>query len=187
MATLNGSMDMEASHTDFADFRGEARVLISTDAGGEGLNLPPVMSLSISTCRGTRDAHRAAHRTRGSHRPEACRSRIELRLGRYSGAPRFGRSSRQNPPSSPKSSAWTKWRTPWIRPEVEPVFDELFVQSLAPGSHRGRMRQRGFAVARHAERNDPKQRSAGRAPRSGRRTGAPRRDHPAQFWPNAPS
>ena len=36
---LNGSMDMESRRQIQADFAAEARILISTDAGGEGLNL----------------------------------------------------------------------------------------------------------------------------------------------------
>lgn len=39
VATLNGSMDMDARKRVQDDFRLDARVLISTDAGGEGLNL----------------------------------------------------------------------------------------------------------------------------------------------------
>jgi superfamily II DNA or RNA helicase len=39
VVTLNGSMDLEARTTAQRSFAGEARILISTDAGGEGLNL----------------------------------------------------------------------------------------------------------------------------------------------------
>jgi superfamily II DNA or RNA helicase len=39
VATLNGSMDMDERKQAQDDFREHARVLISTDAGGEGLNL----------------------------------------------------------------------------------------------------------------------------------------------------
>ncbi|MCB1832519.1 MAG: DEAD/DEAH box helicase family protein [Geminicoccaceae bacterium] len=39
VATLNGGMDMEARTRTLQTFAGDARVLISTDAGGEGLNL----------------------------------------------------------------------------------------------------------------------------------------------------
>lgn len=39
VATLNGGMDMEARTRTLQIFAGDARVLISTDAGGEGLNL----------------------------------------------------------------------------------------------------------------------------------------------------
>jgi superfamily II DNA or RNA helicase len=39
VVTLNGSMDMDARKRVQDDFRLDARVLISTDAGGEGLNL----------------------------------------------------------------------------------------------------------------------------------------------------
>ncbi len=49
VATLNGSMDLEARTRAQQVFSKDVRVLISTDAGGEGLNLS-----STSTCRGTR-------------------------------------------------------------------------------------------------------------------------------------
>lgn len=39
VACLNGSMDMEQRRRVQQEFAGEARVLVSTDAGGEGLNL----------------------------------------------------------------------------------------------------------------------------------------------------
>ncbi len=39
VTTLNGSMDMDERRAVQAQFRGDIRVLISTDAGGEGLNL----------------------------------------------------------------------------------------------------------------------------------------------------
>ncbi|MHB9129932.1 MAG: DEAD/DEAH box helicase [Armatimonadota bacterium] len=39
VATLNGSMDLEERKAAQEDFRGPAQVLVSTDAGGEGLNL----------------------------------------------------------------------------------------------------------------------------------------------------
>ena len=39
VATLNGSMDMDERRAVQAEFRGDTRVLVSTDAGGEGLNL----------------------------------------------------------------------------------------------------------------------------------------------------
>jgi superfamily II DNA or RNA helicase len=39
VVTLNGGMDVEQRKTAQATFRGSARVLVSTDAGGEGLNL----------------------------------------------------------------------------------------------------------------------------------------------------
>ena len=39
VVTLNGSMDMDERKRAQTTFRGDARVLISTDAGGEGLNL----------------------------------------------------------------------------------------------------------------------------------------------------
>lgn len=39
VVTLNGSMDMEERKRAQDDFRSSARVLVSTDAGGEGLNL----------------------------------------------------------------------------------------------------------------------------------------------------
>lgn len=39
VATLNGSMDIDARTRTLRTFAGDARVLISTDAGGEGLNL----------------------------------------------------------------------------------------------------------------------------------------------------
>lgn len=39
VAILNGSMDMEDRKNVQEEFRGSARVLVSTDAGGEGLNL----------------------------------------------------------------------------------------------------------------------------------------------------
>ena len=39
IATLNGSMDMETRTRVQQSFAGESRILISTDAGGEGLNL----------------------------------------------------------------------------------------------------------------------------------------------------
>lgn len=39
VATLNGGMDMDARTRTLQTFAGDARVLISTDAGGEGLNL----------------------------------------------------------------------------------------------------------------------------------------------------
>jgi hypothetical protein len=39
VACLNGSMDMDERRKVQADFAGKARILVSTDAGGEGLNL----------------------------------------------------------------------------------------------------------------------------------------------------
>ncbi|HOL72959.1 MAG TPA: helicase-related protein [Bryobacteraceae bacterium] len=39
VACLNGSMDMEARKQVLQEFAGDVRILISTDAGGEGLNL----------------------------------------------------------------------------------------------------------------------------------------------------
>ena len=54
VACLNGSMDMEQRRRVQREFAGEARVLVSTDAGGEGSTFNSATSSSTTTCRGIR-------------------------------------------------------------------------------------------------------------------------------------
>lgn len=129
VATLNGGMDMEARTRTLQTFAGDARVLISTDAGGEGLNLQfchvivnfdmPWNPMRIEQRIGRVDRIGQKHVVRASnfvledtveHR---VRQVLEEKLAVI--AEEFG----VDKAADVMDSA-----------EVEPVFDELFVQSL---------------------------------------------------------
>lgn len=129
VATLNGSMDMESRTRTLQTFAGEARVLISTDAGGEGLNLQfchvivnfdmPWNPMRIEQRIGRVDRIGQKHVVRAlnfvledtvEHR---VRQVLEAKLAVI--AEEFG----VDKAADVMDSA-----------EVEPVFDELFVQSL---------------------------------------------------------
>ena len=129
VATLNGSMDMEARTRTLQTFAQDARVLISTDAGGEGLNLQfchvivnfdmPWNPMRIEQRIGRVDRIGQKHVVRAlnfvledtvEHR---VRQVLEEKLAVI--AEEFG----VDKAADVMDSA-----------EVEPVFDELFVQSL---------------------------------------------------------
>ena len=129
VATLNGGMDMEARGRTLQTFAAEARVLISTDAGGEGLNLQfchvivnfdmPWNPMRIEQRIGRVDRIGQKHVVRAlnfvledtvEHR---VRQVLEEKLAVI--AEEFG----VDKAADVMDSA-----------EVEPVFDELFVQSL---------------------------------------------------------
>jgi SNF2 family DNA or RNA helicase len=172
VATLNGSMDMEARTRTLQQFAKDARVLISTDAGGEGLNLQfchvivnfdmPWNPMRIEQRIGRVDRIGQKHVVRAlnfvledtvEHR---VRQVLEEKLAVI--AEEFG----VDKAADVMDSA-----------EVEPMFDELFVQSLQhPEAIEQKADSGGVAVARDAGRIEPTQRSAGRAARSGRRPGA---------------
>ncbi len=129
VATLNGDMDMEARTRTLQTFARDARVLISTDAGGEGLNLQfchvivnfdmPWNPMRIEQRIGRVDRIGQKHVVRAlnfvledtvEHR---VRQVLEEKLAVI--AEEFG----VDKAADVMDSA-----------EVEPVFDELFVQSL---------------------------------------------------------
>jgi superfamily II DNA or RNA helicase len=129
VATLNGGMDMEARTRTLQQFAQDARVLISTDAGGEGLNLQfchvivnfdmPWNPMRIEQRIGRVDRIGQKHVVRAinfvledtvEHR---VRQVLEEKLAVI--AEEFG----VDKAADVMDSA-----------EVEPVFDELFVQSL---------------------------------------------------------
>jgi SNF2 family DNA or RNA helicase len=129
VATLNGSMDHGCAHANLAAFAQDARVLISTDAGGEGLNLQfchvivnfdmPWNPMRIEQRIGRVDRIGQKHVVRAlnfvledtvEHR---VRQVLEEKLAVI--AEEFG----VDKAADVMDSA-----------EVEPVFDELFVQSL---------------------------------------------------------
>ena len=129
VATLNGGMDREARTRTLQTFAGDARVLISTDAGGEGLNLQfchvivnfdmPWNPMRIEQRIGRVDRIGQKHVVRAlnfvledtvEHR---VRQVLEEKLAVI--AEEFG----VDKAADVMDSA-----------EVEPVFDELFVQSL---------------------------------------------------------
>lgn len=129
VATLNGSMDMDARTRTLQTFAQDARVLISTDAGGEGLNLQfchvivnfdmPWNPMRIEQRIGRVDRIGQKHVVRAlnfvledtvEHR---VRQVLEEKLAII--AEEFG----VDKAADVMDSA-----------EVEPVFDELFVQSL---------------------------------------------------------
>jgi superfamily II DNA or RNA helicase len=129
VATLNGSMDMEARTRTLQTFAQDARVLISTDAGGEGLNLQfchvivnfdmPWNPMRIEQRIGRVDRIGQKHVVRAlnfvledtvEHR---VRQVLEEKLAVI--AEEFG----VDKAADVMDSA-----------EVEPVFDQLFVQSL---------------------------------------------------------
>ena len=129
VATLNGGMDMEARTRTLQTFAQDARVLISTDAGGEGLNLQfchvivnfdmPWNPMRIEQRIGRVDRIGQKHVVRAlnfvledtvEHR---VRQVLEEKLAVI--AEEFG----VDKAADVMDSA-----------EVEPVFDELFVQSL---------------------------------------------------------
>ena len=129
VATLNGSMDMKARTRTLQQFAKDARVLISTDAGGEGLNLQfchvivnfdmPWNPMRIEQRIGRVDRIGQKHVVRAlnfvledtvEHR---VRQVLEEKLAVI--AEEFG----VDKAADVMDSA-----------EVEPVFDELFVQSL---------------------------------------------------------
>ena len=181
-ATLNGSMDMEARTRTLQRFAQDARVLISTDAGGEGLNLQfchvivnfdmPWNPMRIEQRIGRVDRIGQKHVVRAlnfvledtvEHR---VRQVLEEKLAVI--AEEFG----VDKAADVMDSA-----------EVEPVFDELFVQSL---QHPEAIEQKTDAVvsqlrATLAESNRhsdllavPHDLDADQARKW--------RDHPAQFW-----
>ncbi|MFN1161325.1 helicase-related protein [Pseudomonas aeruginosa] len=182
VATLNGSMDMEARTRTLQQFAKDARVLISTDAGGEGLNLQfchvivnfdmPWNPMRIEQRIGRVDRIGQKHVVRAlnfvledtvEHR---VRQVLEEKLAVI--AEEFG----VDKAADVMDSA-----------EVEPVFDELFVQSL---QHPEAIEQKADSVvsqlrATLAESNRhsdllavPHDLDADQARKW--------RDHPAQFW-----
>ncbi|MCH4586433.1 DEAD/DEAH box helicase [Achromobacter xylosoxidans] len=182
VATLNGSMDMEARTQTLQKFAKDARVLISTDAGGEGLNLQfchvivnfdmPWNPMRIEQRIGRVDRIGQKHVVRAlnfvledtvEHR---VRQVLEEKLAVI--AEEFG----VDKSADVMDSA-----------EVEPVFDELFVQSL---QHPEAIEEKTDEVvsqlrATLAESNRhsdllavPHELDADQARKW--------RDHPAQFW-----
>lgn len=129
VATLNGGMDMEARTRTLQTFAGDARVLISTDAGGEGLNLQfchvivnfdmPWNPMRIEQRIGRVDRIGQKHVVRALN--FVLEDTVEYRVRQVLEeklaiiADEFG----VDKAADVMDSA-----------EVEPVFDELFVQSL---------------------------------------------------------
>ncbi len=182
VATLNGSMDMEARTRTLQQFAKDTRVLISTDAGGEGLNLQfchvivnfdmPWNPMRIEQRIGRVDRIGQKHVVRAlnfvledtvEHR---VRQVLEEKLGVI--AEEFG----VDKAADVMDSA-----------EVEPVFDALFVQSL---QHPEAIEQKADSVvaqlratlAESTQHSDllavPHDLDASDARKW--------RDHPAQFW-----
>jgi superfamily II DNA or RNA helicase len=182
VATLNGGMDMEARTRTLQKFAQDARVLVSTDAGGEGLNLQfchvivnfdmPWNPMRIEQRIGRVDRIGQKHVVRAlnfvledtvEHR---VREVLEAKLAVI--AEEFG----VDKAADVMDSA-----------EVEPVFDELFVHSL---QHPEAIEQKADSVvsqlrASLAESNRhsdllvvPHDLDADQARKW--------RDHPAQFW-----
>ena len=182
VATLNGSMDMEARTRTLQQFAKDARVLISTDAGGEGLNLQfchvivnfdmPWNPMRIEQRIGRVDRIGQKHVVRAlnfvledtvEHR---VRQVLEEKLAVI--AEEFG----VDKAADVMDSA-----------EVEPVFDELFVQSL----------QHPEAIERECDSVVSQLRSTlAESNRHSDLLAVPHdldadqarkwRDHPAQFW-----
>lgn len=182
VATLNGGMDMEARTRTLQTFAGDARVLISTDAGGEGLNLQfchvivnfdmPWNPMRIEQRIGRVDRIGQKHVVRAlnfvledtvEHR---VRQVLEEKLAVI--AEEFG----VDKAADVMDSA-----------EVEPVFDELFVQSLQHPESIERecasvVSQLRTTLAESNRNSDllavPHDLDADQARKW--------RDHPAQFW-----
>jgi len=182
VATLNGGMDMETRTRTLQTFAGDARVLISTDAGGEGLNLQfchvivnfdmPWNPMRIEQRIGRVDRIGQKHVVRAlnfvledtvEHR---VRQVLEEKLAVI--AEEFG----VDKAADVMDSA-----------EVEPVFDELFVQSLQHPEAIERecdsvVSQLRTTLAESNRNSDllavPHELDADQARKW--------RDHPAQFW-----
>ncbi|MCZ2407762.1 MAG: DEAD/DEAH box helicase family protein, partial [Burkholderiales bacterium] len=182
VVTLNGSMDMEARTRTLQQFAQSARVLISTDAGGEGLNLQfchvivnfdmPWNPMRIEQRIGRVDRIGQKHVVRAlnfvledtvEHR---VRQVLEEKLAVI--AEEFGVDKAADVMDSV---------------EVEPVFDELFVQSL----------QRPEAIEQKADSVVSQLRATlAESNRHSDLLAVPHdldadqarkwRDHPAQFW-----
>lgn len=182
VATLNGGMDMEARTRTLQTFAQDARVLISTDAGGEGLNLQfchvivnfdmPWNPMRIEQRIGRVDRIGQKHVVRAlnfvledtvEHR---VRQVLEEKLAVI--AEEFG----VDKAADVMDSA-----------EVEPVFDELFVQSL----------QHPEAIERECDNVVSQLRTTlAESNRNSDLLAVPHdldadqarkwRDHPAQFW-----
>ena len=181
-ATLNGSMDMEARTRTLQRFAQDARVLISTDAGGEGLNLQfchvivnfdmPWNPMRIEQRIGRVDRIGQKHVVRAlnfvledtvEHR---VRQVLEEKLAVI--AEEFG----VDKAADVMDSA-----------EVEPVFDELFVRSLQHPEAIEQETDNVISTLRTTLEDSrahsdllamPHDLDAGEARRW--------RDHPAQFW-----
>ena len=182
VATLNGSMDMEARTRTLQRFAQDARVLISTDAGGEGLNLQfchvivnfdmPWNPMRIEQRIGRVDRIGQKHVVRAlnfvledtvEHR---VRQVLEEKLAVI--AEEFG----VDKAADVMDSA-----------EVEPVFDELFVRSLQHPEAIEQETDNVISTLRTTLEDSrahsdllamPHDLDAGEARRW--------RDHPAQFW-----
>lgn len=182
VATLNGSMDMEARTRTLQQFAQDARVLISTDAGGEGLNLQfchvivnfdmPWNPMRIEQRIGRVDRIGQKHVVRAlnfvledtvEHR---VRQVLEEKLAII--AEEFG----VDKAADVMDSA-----------EVEPVFDELFVHSL---QHPEAIEQETDNVVStlRATLEDSRAHCDLLAASHDLDAGEARRwrDHPAQFW-----
>ena len=182
VATLNGSMDMEARTRTLQQFAQDARVLISTDAGGEGLNLQfchiivnfdmPWNPMRIEQRIGRVDRIGQKHVVRAlnfvledtvEHR---VRQVLEEKLAVI--AEEFG----VDKAADVMDSA-----------EVEPVFDELFVQSL---QHPEAIEQKTDSVVsqlRATLEESNKHSDLLAVPHDLDAADARKwRDHPAQYW-----
>ena len=97
---INGSMSLGERVLAQEAFRRRAQVLVSTDAGGEGINLQfahVVVKLGPALVA---DPAGAAHRPRRPHRPEEGRAGLQSRLRRLggsAGARRAEREARRDP------------------------------------------------------------------------------------------
>jgi SNF2 family DNA or RNA helicase len=182
VATLNGSMDMETRTQTLQQFAQDARVLISTDAGGEGLNLQfchvivnfdmPWNPMRIEQRIGRVDRIGQKHVVRAlnfvledtvEHR---VRQVLEEKLAVI--AEEFGLDKAADVMDSA---------------EVEPVFDELFVQSL---QHPEAIEQKteGVISQLRATLEESKKHCDLLAVPHDLDAAAARkwRDHPVQFW-----
>ncbi|MDR3298643.1 MAG: DEAD/DEAH box helicase family protein [Candidatus Accumulibacter sp.] len=182
VATLNGSMDMEARTRTLQQFSQDVRVLISTDAGGEGLNLQfchiivnfdmPWNPMRIEQRIGRVDRIGQKHVVRAinfvledtvEHR---VRQVLEEKLAVI--AEEFG----VDKAADVMDSA-----------EVEPVFDELFVQSL---QHPEAIEQKTESVVsqlRDTLEESKKHNDLLAVPHDLDAADARKwRDHPVQFW-----
>lgn len=182
VATLNGSMDMEARTRTLQCFAEDVRVLISTDAGGEGLNLQfchvivnfdmPWNPMRIEQRIGRVDRIGQKHVVRAlnfvledtvEHR---VRQVLEEKLQAI--AEEFG----VDKAADVMDSA-----------EVEPVFDELFVQSLQHPDAIERECDSVVSQLRTTLEESSRHNDLLAMPHDLDVLGARRwRDHPAQFW-----
>lgn len=182
VVTLNGSMDLEARTRAQQSFSGEIRILISTDAGGEGLNLQfchvivnfdmPWNPMRVEQRIGRVDRIGQSHVVRAinfvledtvEHR---VREVLETKLAVI--AEEFG---------------FNKAADVMDSVEAEPLFDELFVQGL---QNPDAIERECEAVVLQLRSTIAESRKSSEFLSDGHQLNADDarkwRDHPAQFW-----